>query len=35
MNSDFANLKNLQFQLNQALKIHRNPKYKVARNSSI
>ena len=35
MNSDFSNLKNLQFQLNQALKIHRNPKYKVARNSSI
>ncbi len=28
MNCDFANLKNLQSQLNSALKLHRNPKYK-------
>ena len=34
-NMDFANLKNLQYQLNQALKSHRNPKFKVARNSSV
>ena len=32
---DFGNLKNLQYQLNQALKTHRNPKFKVARNSSV
>lgn len=32
---DFANLKNLQYQLNQALKMHSNPKFKVARNSSV
>jgi hypothetical protein len=30
-----GNLKNLQYQLNQALKIHGNTKYKVARNSSV
>lgn len=32
---DFANLKNLQAQLNQALKMHNNPKIKVAKNSSV
>ena len=32
---DFANLKNLQYQLNQALKMHNNPKIKVAKNSSV
>lgn len=32
---DFANLKNFQYQINQALKMHRNPKYKVARNSCV
>jgi hypothetical protein len=32
---DFANLKNLQASLNQALKQHRNPKFKVARNSIV
>lgn len=35
MNCNFANLKNLQSQLNSALKLHRNPKYKTAKNSSV
>jgi hypothetical protein len=34
-NSDFGNLKNLQYQLNQALKMHNNTKFKVAKNSSV
>ena len=35
MNSDMGNLKNLQYILNQALKVHGNNKYKVARNSTV
>jgi hypothetical protein len=34
-NMNFANLKNLQYQLNQALKMHNNAKIKVAKNSSV
>lgn len=35
VNSDFANLKNLQNQLLSAMKLHRSARFKSARNSSV
>jgi hypothetical protein len=35
VNCDFANLKNLQSSLNNAMKLHRSARFKTARNSSV
>jgi hypothetical protein len=35
VNCDFANLKNLQLSLNNAMKLHRSARFKTARNSSV